>query len=61
MWGQCRIVSGFGRCQCPSHVTGRIRIDIIVLDGIAHDGRNTLLETLRNIVLTGGINGLNRC
>lgn len=50
-WGQCRIVLGFGHCQCPSHVTGMIRINLIALASITNDVCNTLLKTLRNIIL----------
>jgi hypothetical protein len=44
-------VLGFGHCQCPSHVTGMIRINLIALASITNDVCNTLLKTLRNIIL----------
>lgn len=51
MWGSCWRVPDFGRCQYPGHVAGRIRINIIVLNSITHDGRNALLQSLHGDVV----------
>lgn len=53
-------MSRFGCRWRSDHTTGRIRVDVIFLYGITLNSRDTLLKTLRNIMLATGINLFNQ-
>ncbi len=55
------VMTGFYGGKCVCHVISRVGFQNIMLDGVAHDGSDTLAQPLCDIVLALLINGFNRC